>query len=38
MFFDGPLDPAGGVLTPDPERAGLGLELRTADAERYRER
>jgi L-alanine-DL-glutamate epimerase-like enolase superfamily enzyme len=37
MFFDGTLDPAGGVLTPDPERAGHGLELRTADAERYRE-
>ncbi|HEY5352589.1 MAG TPA: enolase C-terminal domain-like protein [Streptosporangiaceae bacterium] len=37
MFFDGTLDPAGGALTPDPERAGLGLELRTADAERYRE-
>ena len=37
MFFDGTLDPAGGVLTPDPERAGHGLELRTSDAERYRE-
>jgi hypothetical protein len=37
MFFDGTLDPAGGVLTPDPERAGHRLELRTADAERYRE-
>ena len=36
MFFDGTLDPAGGMLTPDPDRAGLGLELRTADAERYR--
>ena len=37
MFFDGTLDPAGGVLTPDPELAGHGLELRTAYAERYRE-
>jgi L-alanine-DL-glutamate epimerase-like enolase superfamily enzyme len=37
MLFDGTLDPAGGVLTPDPGRPGLGLELRSADAERYRE-
>ncbi len=37
MLFDGTLDPAGGVLTPDPDRPGLGLELRSADAERYRE-
>jgi L-alanine-DL-glutamate epimerase-like enolase superfamily enzyme len=36
MFFDGALDPHGGVLTPDPDRPGLGLDLRTADAERYR--
>jgi L-alanine-DL-glutamate epimerase-like enolase superfamily enzyme len=36
MFFDGALDPQGGVLAPDPGRAGLGLELRSADAERYR--
>jgi L-alanine-DL-glutamate epimerase-like enolase superfamily enzyme len=36
MFFDGALDPEGGVLAPDPGRAGLGLELRSADAERYR--
>jgi L-alanine-DL-glutamate epimerase-like enolase superfamily enzyme len=36
MFFDGALDPRGGVLAPDPGRAGLGLELRSADAERYR--
>ena len=37
MLFDGTLDPDGGVLTPDPDRPGLGLELRSADAERYRE-
>ncbi len=37
MFFDGALDPEAGTLTPDPGRAGLGLELRSADAERYRE-
>ena len=36
MLFDGTLDPAGGVLTPDPGLPGLGLELRSADAERYR--
>ena len=36
MFLDGALDPDGGVLAPDPGRAGLGLELRSADAERYR--
>jgi L-alanine-DL-glutamate epimerase-like enolase superfamily enzyme len=36
MFFEGALDPEGGVLAPDPGRAGLGLELRSADAERYR--
>ena len=32
MLFDGTLDPEGGVLTPDPGRPGLGLELRSADA------
>ena len=37
MLFDGALDPEGGVLAPDPGRPGLGLELRSADAERYRE-
>jgi len=36
MFFDGALDPAGGMLRPDPARPGLGMELRTADAERFR--
>jgi L-alanine-DL-glutamate epimerase-like enolase superfamily enzyme len=36
MFFDGALDPAGGVLTPDPDQPGLGLTLREPDAERYR--
>src|SRR5215470_16623127 len=34
MLFDGALDPAGGVLRPDPARPGLGMQLRTADAER----
>jgi L-alanine-DL-glutamate epimerase-like enolase superfamily enzyme len=36
MFFDGALDPAGGTVRPDPDIPGLGLTLRTADAERYR--
>ena len=37
MLFDGTLDPEGGVLTPDPGRPGLGLDLRSADAEPYRD-
>jgi L-alanine-DL-glutamate epimerase-like enolase superfamily enzyme len=36
MLFDGTLSPAGGTLTPDPGQPGLGIELRVADAERYR--
>lgn len=37
MLFDGTLLPAGGgELRPDPSRPGLGLELRRADAERYK--
>jgi L-alanine-DL-glutamate epimerase-like enolase superfamily enzyme len=36
MLFDGVLSPEGGVLTPDRSRPGLGLELKRADAERYR--
>jgi L-alanine-DL-glutamate epimerase-like enolase superfamily enzyme len=38
MFFDGALDPDGGMLAPDPGRPGLGLALRTADAAPYRRR
>jgi len=37
MLFDGALDPAGGILTPDPDEPGLGLTLRDSDAERYRQ-
>ncbi len=36
MFFDGVLEPSGGRLRPDPDRPGLGLELKRADAERFR--
>lgn len=36
MLFDGALSPEGGVLRPDQRRPGLGLELKEADAERYR--
>ncbi len=38
MFFDGALDPDGGRLVPDPGRPGLGLALRIADAEPFRQR
>jgi L-alanine-DL-glutamate epimerase-like enolase superfamily enzyme len=38
MLFDGTLSPAGGELRPDDSRAGLGLELRRADAERFKVR
>jgi L-alanine-DL-glutamate epimerase-like enolase superfamily enzyme len=36
MLFDGTLDPSDGKLAPDRSRPGLGLELKRADAERYR--
>jgi L-alanine-DL-glutamate epimerase-like enolase superfamily enzyme len=36
LLFDGTVDPVGGELRPDPSRPGLGLELKRADAERYR--
>ena len=35
MLFDGALDPAGGVLTPDLGRPGHGLAFKAADAERF---
>jgi len=38
MFFDGTLDPQGGVITPDPYAPGNGLTLRGPDAEPYRVR
>jgi L-alanine-DL-glutamate epimerase-like enolase superfamily enzyme len=36
MFFDGTLDPAGGVIRPDPDVPGNGLTLRHSDADHYR--
>ncbi len=36
MLFDGALDPTRGVLHPDRNRPGLGLEFKCADAERFR--
>jgi len=36
LFFDGALDPAGGVMRPDLDRPGHGLTHRPADTERYR--
>ena len=35
MFFDGVARPIGGELRPDPQRPGLGLELKRADAGKY---
>ncbi|MGH3157107.1 MAG: enolase C-terminal domain-like protein [Streptosporangiaceae bacterium] len=36
LLLDGALDPAAGVLRPDQDRPGLGLKLKTADAEPFR--
>lgn len=36
MFFDGVLEPRQGALRPDPDRPGLGIEVRRTDVERYR--
>ena len=36
LLFDGALQPVDGVLRPDPGVPGLGLELRSTDAARYR--
>lgn len=35
LLFDGVLTPRAGRLAPDPTRAGLGLTLKRADAERW---
>jgi len=36
MFFDGTLDPDGGVLTPAADAPGNGLTLRTGDVVQFR--
>ncbi len=36
VAFDGVLRPDGGVLHPDPDRPGLGVEVKWADLEPYR--
>jgi L-alanine-DL-glutamate epimerase-like enolase superfamily enzyme len=35
MLFDGVLEPRDGALWPDRSRPGIGLELKTVEAERY---
>lgn len=36
LLFDGVLEPEDGSLVPDTSRPGMGLELKEADAKRYR--
>ncbi|MFZ0216737.1 MAG: enolase C-terminal domain-like protein [Candidatus Dormiibacterota bacterium] len=36
LLFDGVVEPDHGSLSPDPERAGLGLEPKPAELDRYR--
>ena len=36
MLFDGAPVPQGGRLAPDRSRPGLGLDLKRADANRFR--
>jgi L-alanine-DL-glutamate epimerase-like enolase superfamily enzyme len=36
LLFDGVLEPRDGALWPDPQRPGLGIELKRTDAERFR--
>jgi L-alanine-DL-glutamate epimerase-like enolase superfamily enzyme len=36
LLFSGVIEPVGGVLRPDLSRSGLGLELKRADADRYK--
>jgi hypothetical protein len=35
MFFDGVLHPINGELRPDLSRAGMGIELKKADVQRF---
>jgi L-alanine-DL-glutamate epimerase-like enolase superfamily enzyme len=36
LLFDGTIELEGGCLRPDPDRPGLGIELRREEAERFR--
>ena len=36
LLFDGAPEPDGGHLCPDPDRPGLGLDLKRSEAERWR--
>jgi L-alanine-DL-glutamate epimerase-like enolase superfamily enzyme len=36
LLFDGVLEPDDGTLVPDADRPGMGLDIRWADADRYR--
>jgi hypothetical protein len=36
MFFDGFCEPRQGQMVPDLSRPGMGLELKTPDAEKFR--
>jgi hypothetical protein len=36
MALDGTLSPRDGALRPDPERPGLGMQVRWQDLEPYR--
>ena len=36
LFFDGALQPSGGMLRPDSSRPGFGLECKVLDMEKYR--
>jgi L-alanine-DL-glutamate epimerase-like enolase superfamily enzyme len=35
LLFDGALEPVEGVLRPDPDRPGLGIELKREEAQRW---
>ncbi len=36
LLFDGVIEPVDGALRPDPDRPGLGVDFKHADAERFR--
>jgi hypothetical protein len=36
LLFDGSVEPQAGTLRPDRDRPGIGLEVKGADADRFR--